>query len=172
MTREGAARDLIRFALAALVAGTVVLAFLAAAVWLAAAGTAGGYETLVRGALALRRGLDLALLLAAGLALGLGALAAGAAALYASFRVVGPLYRIARNFERLLEAGPVPPVPVRRGDRLRREARLLERASAALEGHAAAVAEEARRAREALARGEDAGPRIEALRELVRRVEV
>ena len=42
-------------------------------------------------------------------------------ALYASFRIAGPLFRIARNLEMAIERGPVTPVPIRRTDLLQRE---------------------------------------------------
>ncbi len=42
-------------------------------------------------------------------------------ALYASFRVAGPLFRIARSLELEIERGPAAPVPIRATDLLQRE---------------------------------------------------
>lgn len=57
-------------------------------------------------------------------------------ALYSSFRIAGPLYRLTRNLEQELEQQSLHrPAPVRREDRLQSQARLLGEAVAALESH-------------------------------------
>lgn len=56
-------------------------------------------------------------------------------ALYSSFRVAGPLYRLARNLEDALARGPISAVPIRHSDKLQREAQRLEQAVDALHTH-------------------------------------
>lgn len=41
--------------------------------------------------------------------------------LYASFRIAGPLFRIARNLENLMQPSAPPPLPIRSSDRLQTE---------------------------------------------------
>lgn len=52
----------------------------------------------------------------------------GLIALYSSFRVAGPLFRLSSNLEVAISQGPVKPVPIRDSDDLHREALLLEEA--------------------------------------------
>lgn len=56
-------------------------------------------------------------------------------ALYSSFRIAGPLFRLSRNLEVSISRGPVKPVPIRNSDRLRREAALLEAGLGVLASH-------------------------------------
>ena len=62
-------------------------------------------------------------------------------ALYTSFRIAGPVWRLSRNLEQAIAQGPVPPVPLRRDDLLQGEARALQDATAALEQHYAGLRE-------------------------------
>lgn len=55
--------------------------------------------------------------------------------LYASFRIAGPLYRIARNLERQIEHGPVTTVPIRAGDALQDEWKHFDAGVTALRVH-------------------------------------
>lgn len=55
--------------------------------------------------------------------------------LYSSFRIAGPLFRLARNLETSITQGPGKPVPIRESDRLRGEAALLEDSLSALTSH-------------------------------------
>ena len=59
----------------------------------------------------------------------------GLIALYSSFRVAGPLFRLSRNLEVAISRGPVKPVPIRDTDDLHQEALLLEEALGALASH-------------------------------------
>ena len=59
----------------------------------------------------------------------------GLIALYSSFRVAGPLYRLSRNLEAAVSLGPVKPVPIRESDDLHQEAELLEVALGNLASH-------------------------------------
>jgi len=59
----------------------------------------------------------------------------GLIALYSSFRVAGPLFRLSRNLEVAISRGPVKPVPIRESDDLHQEAQLLEEALGALASH-------------------------------------
>ncbi|HHC72478.1 MAG TPA: hypothetical protein ENK54_06215 [Thiotrichales bacterium] len=75
-----------------------------------------GYFELIRARGATRAALGPALVVAALVLLPLTALITGAAALYGSFRIAGPLYRIRRNLEVARKGGRR--LPLRRGDRL------------------------------------------------------
>ncbi len=52
--------------------------------------------------------------------------------LYTSFRIAGPLYRMARDLELLINHGPVAPTPIRATDGLQREWQAFETSVAAL----------------------------------------
>jgi len=56
-------------------------------------------------------------------------------ALYSSFRVAGPLFRLARNLEMEIEHGPAVPIAIRSGDQLQREWKEFEASMAALHAH-------------------------------------
>jgi hypothetical protein len=53
-------------------------------------------------------------------------------ALCASFRIAGPLYRISRDLEQLIEQGAIAPAPIRATDSLQREWKAFEASVAAL----------------------------------------
>lgn len=82
------------------------------------------------GRLQLSRDRLLPLVLAAGLfLLTVAAMVTWLIALYSSFRVAGPLYRLTRNLEHQLEENNLEsPLPIRRGDQLQHHSRLLGRA--------------------------------------------
>lgn len=67
--------------------------------------------------------------------LGFIAALTGLIALYASFRVAGPLFRLSRNLEVAISQGPVTPVPIRDTDDLHQEALLLQEALGSLASH-------------------------------------
>lgn len=75
-------------------------------------------------------------------------------ALYSSFRIAGPLWRLSRNLEASIRLGPVPPVPIRDSDRLHAEAALLEQSVAAVTGHYADLRQELDQALQQLASAE------------------
>lgn len=52
--------------------------------------------------------------------------------LYTSFRIAGPLYRISRDLEQLIEQGPVTPMPIRATDDLQSEWKEFEASVATL----------------------------------------
>jgi nitrate/nitrite-specific signal transduction histidine kinase len=57
-------------------------------------------------------------------------------ALYSSFRIAGPLYRLTRNLEQELQQNRLErPMPIRRGDQFQTHGRLLREAVAALHDH-------------------------------------
>lgn len=73
-------------------------------------------------------------LLVLGLTLtGFAGISAWMFSLYASFRVAGPLYRMARDLEQQIDQGPVAPLPIRTTDRLQREWKAFEASVAALQ---------------------------------------
>jgi 4-amino-4-deoxy-L-arabinose transferase-like glycosyltransferase len=79
---------------------------------------------------------------AAGLALvAVSATVAWLAALHASFRYAGPLYRLERNLERALAEGPAAAGPIRHGDQLQAEYRRFAEALDALRAHHDALAQ-------------------------------
>lgn len=66
-------------------------------------------------------------LLVFGLALaGFAGVSAWLFSLYASFRIAGPLYRMARDLELQIDQGPITPTPIRATDRLQREWKVFE----------------------------------------------
>lgn len=68
-----------------------------------------------------------------GLALvGFAGVSAWLFSLYTSFRIAGPLYRMARDLELQIDHGPVAPTPIRATDRLQREWSAFETSVAAL----------------------------------------
>ncbi len=72
-------------------------------------------------------------LLVLGLALtGFAGISAWLFSLYASFRVAGPLYRMARDLELQIDRGPVAPLPIRTTDHLQHEWKVFEAGVAAL----------------------------------------
>lgn len=86
-------------------------------------------------------------------------------ALYSSFRVAGPLYRLARNLEDVMARGPLSATPIRRKDKLQLEAQRMEQAVEALHAHHAALRQSITAAEEALQQG-DAPAYAAALAEL------
>lgn len=63
------------------------------------------------------------------------ALLTGLIALYSSFRVAGPLFRLSRNLESAISQGPLKPVSIRDSDELHQEADLLAHALSNLASH-------------------------------------
>ena len=87
---------------------------------------AGSYRQII-GALDLARQSLGPALLVLGLALtGFAGISAWLFSLYASFRIAGPLYRMARDLETQIDHGPVAPLPIRATDRLQREWKVFE----------------------------------------------
>lgn len=55
--------------------------------------------------------------------------------LYASFRIAGPLFRISRNMDVLIETGTATPTPIRKKDQLQKEMQQLVQSVEALQSH-------------------------------------
>lgn len=95
----------------------------------------GDYSTTV-GTLALLKGqLDQFMVFGALGLVTLTAITTWVMALYSSFRVAGPLFRLARNLERLTECRNNELLPLRAGDRLQLEAAELKASQHALIDH-------------------------------------
>lgn len=95
-------------------------------------------------------------------------------ALYSSFRVAGPLYRLARNLEDVMARGPISAIRIRRSDKLQMEAHQFEQAVVSLHAHYEAL-------RQAIAVAEDAAQRadgaalaaaLDALKQVERRARI
>lgn len=86
-------------------------------------------------------------------------------ALYSSFRVAGPLFRLARNLQAEIEHGPSVPIAIRRGDLLQAEWKEFEASMTVLHEHCTGM----KRTLAPLAEGLRAGtpPDAEALRQAV-----
>jgi hypothetical protein len=56
-------------------------------------------------------------------------------ALYASFRIAGPMFRISRNLEQQISQGPIAPMPIRATDSLQHEWKAFEASVFALRAH-------------------------------------
>ncbi len=84
-------------------------------------------------------------------------------ALYSSFRIAGPLFRFSRNLRVAIAKGARTPIPIRQGDRLHAEARMLHEALTAVHDYYATLD-----AAIAAARGSAADPaaRAESIRRL------
>ena len=122
----------------ALLAGLVMLPL---AAWLGrrGAGAAGGYGELIV-AYTLSEAELLPALLVAGLTLlVLTGIVVWVVTLYVTFRVAGPMYRFARNVELAAACRPDQMLPLRRGDSLQTEWRLLHDTAQRLAAHQAAL---------------------------------
>lgn len=71
------------------------------------------------------------------LLIGVSAFLTWLVALFASFRIAGPLFRFTRNFEMLRKGSVRGPIPIRRSDLLQNEAAQLAAAHARLAEHRA-----------------------------------
>lgn len=93
-------------------------------------------------------------------------------ALYSSFRVAGPLFRLSRNLESSISRWPGKPLPIRAGDRLHREAALLEESLGTLTSHYESLREEVDQALAQIDAGEmDPGARLAICTRLKMRLE-
>jgi len=90
----------------AAVCAVLVLVFSVLLIWIPDADTT-DYAVVIQAHSITQRELGPALLLAGLVLLAIGGIAVGVIALYASFRVAGPLYRFARNFEAARTRGPL-----------------------------------------------------------------
>ncbi len=76
-------------------------------------------------------------------------------ALYSSFRIAGPLFRIARDLEMEIERGPVAPVPIRSTDLMQQEWTEFDASVATLSTHYRALREAVEEANRALGRSSE-----------------
>lgn len=91
--------------------------------------------------------------------------------LYASFRIAGPLFRISRNIEVLIETGTATPTPIRKKDQLQKEMQQLVQGAEALQNHYREMKAATDNALALIDSGQhNLTPAIEKLRELERRV--
>lgn len=101
-----------------------------------------GYEELILSRSLAQHQLGPALLIGGIFLVSFGALLTWLIALYSSFRVAGPLFRLTRNLEASIGHRPEKPIPVRSADRLQTEATLLENSLGILENHYKGLREE------------------------------
>lgn len=121
----------------------------------------------------LQRSLNLAVLAGALVLVALAAISTWAIALYSSFRVAGPLFRLARNLDALIADRDAELLPLRKGDRLQQEAAALLAAQHALQAHYAALQhalERTRIASSAADAGTESQEPLAALRQLLTHV--
>lgn len=98
-------------------------------------------------------------------------------ALYSSFRIAGPLYRLAQNLEMEIEHGPTAPIAIRRGDQLQREWKEFKASMEALHGHFSDFRQALAQTGEALRAGAEIDPvalrqSVARLKEIERRVKL
>lgn len=93
------------------------------------------YRELIRTQSVTQHLLGPALLIGGFFLLGFTAILTWLIALYSSFRIAGPLFRLSRNLQDSISQGPGKPVPIRESDRLHLEAALLEDSLSALASH-------------------------------------
>jgi hypothetical protein len=94
-------------------------------------------------------------------------------ALYSSFRIAGPLYRLSQNLKLASAGNSAPLIKLRRGDTMNHQARRIEDSVEKLRMHYAAVEQLAQDAHAALDRGDadayaDAAAHLKALDDKVR----
>lgn len=93
--------------------------------------------------------------------------------LYASFRIAGPLFRISRNIEVLIESGTATPTPIRKKDQLQKEMQQLVQSVEALQSHYLEIDAATDDALALIDSGQhNLAPAIEKLRGLERRVQL
>ena len=98
-------------------------------------------------------------------------------ALYSSFRIAGPLYRLAQNLELEIEHGPAVPIAIRRGDQLQREWKEFAASMAALHGHFGDLRQALAQTEQTLQAGAEIDPvslrqTVARLRDIERRVQL
>lgn len=74
---------------------------------------------------------------------GVAGIATWLLSLYTSFRIAGPLYRMSRNLEQLIENGPLPLMPLRASDSLQSEWQALKASAEAVNVQHEALLQEA-----------------------------
>lgn len=93
------------------------------------------YWSVVKSGSITRQSLAPGMLLAGLLLVSAAAAVTWLVALYASFRIAGPLFRLSRNMEILIGSGDATLVPIRRNDQLQEESRQLVQTFHALQNH-------------------------------------
>jgi hypothetical protein len=126
----------------ALWVGAVAAAALAVMLYLLTDTASWSYSELIKSHSITQHNLGPALLIGGVFLLGFTAVLTWLIALYSSFRIAGPLFRLSRNLEVSIAQGPVKPVPIRESDRLRQEAALLEESLGVLASHYKELREE------------------------------
>ena len=98
-------------------------------------GTGIGYQQIIAAYSIAGQKLQTGLLIFGLAAVALAGMLAGLIALYASFRVAGPLFRIARNLEQAVASRTAVMVPIRHGDQLQRQWKEFEASVQVLRHH-------------------------------------
>lgn len=97
--------------------------------------TGTAYEELIHSRSLAQHKLGPALLIGGIFLVCFGALLTWVIALYSSFRVAGPLFRLTRNLQASIGHRPEKPIPIRAADRLQAEAALLKSSLGVLANH-------------------------------------
>lgn len=100
-------------------------------------GNASGYGQIIGSVGMVKEALAPAMLIFGLAIVSFAGIAAWLFALYASFRVAGPLFRIARDIELQIASGTVKPIPIRTTDKLQNEWRGFEESVSVLQGRKA-----------------------------------
>jgi hypothetical protein len=147
----------------ALLVGALAAAGLAAFLYLVADPTGRSYGELIQSH-SITQGLLRPGLIVGGIfLLAIAAVITWMIALYSSFRVAGPLFRFSRNLRLAVAEGARTPIPIREGDRLHAEARMLHEAMNAVHDYYAELDAAITAARECAA---DPATRAESIRQL------
>lgn len=98
-------------------------------------GSGSTYWGIVKSGSVTRQSLASGMLLAGLFLVGATAAITWLVALYASFRIAGPLFRFSRNMEILIGSGDITLAPIRKKDQLQKEAQQLVRSFNLLQDH-------------------------------------
>lgn len=114
-----------------------MLSFITLALLLAFIGNSSGstYLSIVKSGSVTRQSLGPSMLLAGLFLVSAAAAITWLVALYASFRIAGPLFRFSRNMEILIGSGDLKLVPIRKEDQLQEEARQFMQSFTLLQEH-------------------------------------
>ena len=126
----------------ALSVGAVAAAGLALMLFVLTDSSGASYGDLIKSRSVARHLLEPALLIGGSFLVAAAAVLTWLIALFSSFTIAGPLFRMTRNLEVSISQGPTKPVPIRESDRLHEEAALLGDSFAALASHYEALGAE------------------------------
>lgn len=133
--------------------------------------TASTYWSFIHSGSITRQSLGPGMLLAGLLLTSAAAVITWLVALYASFRIAGPLFRFSQNMVMLIGSGDIKLIPIRKKDMLREEAQLFVQTFNSLQDHYREIGAAADKALAQIDSGStDLMKSLEELRELDRRV--